>query len=503
MSLAAGCPFFLHALSPCAGRLAGLQAPTRFRPQVQGFDGSLPVAAPPAVGMAGGRGAPRPGRSRRHGPPPRGKGDAEEASRAAEAFGLKRKQVEPFSEVDPFNPENRLDGFFCRKQGVGGGCLFISAVNGTRLAAPVAVHGEPRSREALRQLADASPPELDVPEPLAAATSYCLVENWHGRRCVAFTYPGSEGTTCVSFTVDQGPLCSTEVKRLIMKALGLRLGQRAFLVEAGLPRQLQELHSAAIGSLVFRLCGRGSPRQIVLYESTISLKLIVLRGTDGLLRPPPSCQLAPCHSPTLYQQLTATLVQDVEKNQQFRQEKGLSLVFEAEHFATAGRVVYIVDADGTLLGDTLYLLTPLDYQDARDAPFDARVQDGVRAAMTASPRQPKEPMEDYLRRVCAIGPNSWFRFRKRLVEFASLVGRPVPRPPPRGLGDAPSPVLLVLVGTPGCGKSTLSETLERDRQWVRVCQDDLKTAKRCQEVAEESLKRSARLVLWASSGRRI
>lgn len=55
--------------------------------------------------------------------------------------------------------------------------------------------------------------------------------------------------------------------------------------------------------------------------------------------------------------------------------------------------------------------------------------------------------------------------------------------------DAPPPTVLVLVGLPGAGKSTLFAAL--DRRWpgryCRVCQDILKSRPKCEKAAREAL----------------
>jgi tetratricopeptide (TPR) repeat protein len=60
-----------------------------------------------------------------------------------------------------------------------------------------------------------------------------------------------------------------------------------------------------------------------------------------------------------------------------------------------------------------------------------------------------------------------------------------------------SPRLVMLVGLPGCGKSTLSEALVQSKQgWIRLCQDELEGRKAFEDAIGRSIKdKSKRLVL--------
>lgn len=52
--------------------------------------------------------------------------------------------------------------------------------------------------------------------------------------------------------------------------------------------------------------------------------------------------------------------------------------------------------------------------------------------------------------------------------------------------NLPPPRVVVLVGPPGCGKSTFAETLAANG-WVRVCQDDLGSRANCERDTRRAL----------------
>ena len=58
------------------------------------------------------------------------------------------------------------------------------------------------------------------------------------------------------------------------------------------------------------------------------------------------------------------------------------------------------------------------------------------------------------------------------------------------MSGQPAQVVLVLVGLPGAGKSTLFAALQAGcpGRYVRVCQDVLKTRPKCEKAAREALK---------------
>jgi len=67
-------------------------------------------------------------------------------------------------------------------------------------------------------------------------------------------------------------------------------------------------------------------------------------------------------------------------------------------------------------------------------------------------------------------------------------------------GDAAkSPIMIVLAGLPGCGKSNfcfdLFEEQDASSPWVVVCQDTLGTRKRCEDAVKEALVSGHRVVV--------
>eukprot|EP00871_Galdieria_phlegrea_P003646 jgi/Galph1/4282/GphlegSOOS_G2903.1 len=56
------------------------------------------------------------------------------------------------------------------------------------------------------------------------------------------------------------------------------------------------------------------------------------------------------------------------------------------------------------------------------------------------------------------------------------------------------PMVLLLVGLPGSGKSTFAEQLEA-KGWVRICQDELKSRYVCEEYLRNNLVHNSRIVI--------
>ena len=65
-------------------------------------------------------------------------------SQAADFFHVSAKQAKPFEYEDPFNPQNTLKGFICRKDGPFGGSLFITHINNVKLNEPQKIYGVPK-----------------------------------------------------------------------------------------------------------------------------------------------------------------------------------------------------------------------------------------------------------------------------------------------------------------------------------------------------------------------
>lgn len=413
------------------------------------------------------------------------KGKASLRSKAGIAFRCRDKDINKFENTDPFNPGNTIAGFLCRATTAMNGSLYITHVNGAEIE-PQLVYGTPKL---------AYPYEEGKTEykELPKAKYYFLANKWNGTNVLFYKYYDSAGQLFITAkTKGTATIKDSEFGNflsLTREALGWHDYNNSIMKD--LPSKLMPMMYDSYQSMSFELCGKKEPH-LVKYDFDIDLKPLFFTREDGRISPFIGNHEAlgnmerPFHynySGYVASVCRSAQVNDHETNEAYRKELGLPHKYEFEHFATEGKVLYLVDEDHICVDRTLYKIKPRDIEEVHWQTFDATMQGRVREALDKLGRDGLPPSQENIQKELDMGPKEWDKFGKLVMGYAAQ------NP---GVDERE---VLVLVGLPGCGKSTLAKCLEAYGGWVRVNQDELGSRNKCKEKMSEALKLNKKVVV--------
>ncbi len=391
---------------------------------------------------------------------------------ARQAFGCNVKFIDRFHKVDPFNPKNFVTGLICREKGLMQGSLLITHVNG-KTVNPQLVFGTPKL---------AYPYENDSSRKYKKFKPYrfaYFAEKWNGMNVLFYKYKSADGKWFVT-AKSKGTafLQDSEVGNF------LTLTKQA--VSPQLQKQLMEsfAYNKDIAAMSFELCGRKEPH-LVKYDFDIELKPLFIIKTDGNITP-----VLPAGE-TFHTNFDGTLdiealckhhqAVDFERNKGFRKYHGLEHKYEYEHFEVEGKVLYLLDDDLNVLDRTLYKVKPEDIEEVHWQTFDKTFQGRVKEAIFKLKSEGQPISEKGLQDELDMGAKEWSKFGKTIWKYAQT-------------GEANPSQVVVLVGLPGSGKSTVAKEMEK-YGYVRVNQDELGSRNACKKVMAEALKARKNVVV--------
>jgi predicted kinase len=249
-----------------------------------------------------------------------------------------------------------------------------------------------------------------------------------------------------------------------------------------LPPLLMNLLYDSYQSISFELCGSKEPH-LVKYDFDIDLKPLFYTRMNGRIEPYTYGNHREfVDSANVVTACTYAQNLDTELNTSYRSSLRLPHKYEYEHFAVEGKVLYLLDDDGICINRTLYKVKARDVEEVHWQTFDATMQGRVREALDKLGRDELKPTESNIREELDMGPKEWDKFGKAIMTYAGAnPGKDERR-------------VLVLVGLPGSGKSSIARQLE-SRGWVRVNQDELGSRNKCKELMEKALVENKKVVV--------
>lgn len=179
----------------------------------------------------------------------------------------------------------------------------------------------------------------------------------------------------------------------------------------------------------------------------------------------------------------------LELNKSFREARGLKEGYRTEHFTTEGKVVFLLnDFNGTVSRTSLYKMKPSDTSKSHFEMLDVGMQTQLfeslekiySRGLSLTPAVMKSEME--------LSDRLWARLGDDIMRMASA------RPNFARSGDRKSPKMLVVMGLPGSGKSTIANKLAKVG-WTRVNQDEMGNRKAVEASAKTAIAKGLNVVV--------
>jgi hypothetical protein len=183
-------------------------------------------------------------------------------------FDIKnKKEVISFKEVDPYNPQNTLEGFVNRRQGQLYGSLWITKVNGKRC--PQLVYSAPKQHYPFDKNNNWKFPDFDTIECYEKLDGTCII---------SYSYIDKKGNRFYTY--------KTRLRPFLGKG---KFGNFYALwneMRTQYPK-IDELCNSTSWNFVFELYGKRN-KILIEYDEPLSLKFIFMISNDGKIVPPSS-----------------------------------------------------------------------------------------------------------------------------------------------------------------------------------------------------------------------
>jgi predicted kinase len=409
----------------------------------------------------------------------------------SELFVAARRGLSAFHVEDPFNKGVVVTGLINRRDGaLTGSCLFALANGKPLLPAPLCVWGLPEFAAPYRSFSSseckdfATAPEVEG----RAVRWFTLTAIRGGLYVLLFRYRVGEEWMFSFRTrgwpfVPTGPKATLPVREKLLEVLGFADAPRRLHLsdlQRALPSAAGALTDPYVQSVVLALSG-GPIRELAPTNSEEDgnarlegARLVPLFVTlvDGRLRPFPQAPVNGGPLPRVedFEQSACAAAcaearrVDLDSNLALRRARRLEPLerppLENGWFATEGRWLWLLGADGIAVSRLIYEVRPPDLEAASSRYFDGELEERVRAAVSAlHARGPSTPLtRESLQAALGMGPREWGRFGHLVWPYAECLALG-PRPPAPASALADPRIVIVTVGIPGSGKSYFSDEL--------------------------------------------
>lgn len=400
-------------------------------------------------------------------------------SRAAAAFGCPEKQVSKFDKQDPFNKMNHLTGFICRKKGPMQGSMYITHVNGVQ-GQPQLIFGTPKLEYPYKN--PSTRDWIDKPK----ATAYYLANKWNGMNVLFYKYFDAHGTMFITAKSKGTPFLSdTEVGNFYSMTCEV-LGFTGRTIMNEIHPILMPLFDERWQSMSFELYGKKEPH-LVKYDAEIDLAPLFATDYEGNIIPDINEHgTLISEADDIIQICKDKQDEDFLANEEFRNKHGLPLRYEYEHFCTEGRVLYVLGDNGMVSDRTIYKVKPKDIEEVHWGSFDKTMEGRVIEVINKIKSNEEEITEKTLQEELDMGPKEWSRFGQSVMNYVHIL---------QNVNEKDNREVLVLVGLPASGKSTLAKALEASGKYIRINQDDLGSSNKCKGAMVDALKKNRSVVI--------
>lgn len=365
--------------------------------------------------------------------------------------------------------------------------------------------------------------ESTNPNPWARIepTSRVFIANkWNGINLTVFKYQDTKGQTFVSVMPRGQAFLRGEIFESLCTLLQIAVDSRRTAAQSSATAQLNKvfplLSQPEVQSVTYELIGKQFA-QLVAYDFDNKLQPLFATTFDGTLIPQallsasvipvkdgedPTSLLAEDAAvlsgefgpfdfdPSLLGSFSKTYrARSLELNRKFRESRGLKDGYRTENFAAEGKVVFLLnDFNGTVSRSSLYKIKPSDISKSHIEFLDVGMQTQMFEALekiysrglALSPALMKSEME--------MSDRLWGRIGGEIMNIVTN------RPNFSRAADRKTPKMLVVMGLPGSGKSTIANKLAKVG-WTRVNQDEMGNRKAVEASAKTAFAKGLNVVV--------
>lgn len=395
-------------------------------------------------------------------------------SEAARVMKCKDTLVTRFERQDPFNTKNEIAGFICRKKGPMGGSLYITHVNGIRTEGQL-IYGVPKLEYPYKSIN--STEYMDFPRH----HSFMVAEKLNGMNVLFFKYYDEHEQLFISAKSKGAPfLGDSEIGNFLSLTKEVIDYEGENLTDELIPFLETFMFDEDTQSISYELYGTKEPH-LVKYTHGIGLMALFKRKYNGGIKPCPDVIRNAYNTDTALESCKNWQTMDLRMNEQYRNKNNLPHKYEFEHFATEGKVLYLLNEEGYVINNIMYKIKPSDIEEVHWSTFNDNMQGLVRQAVRKMRIDGTETSERNVQAELDMGPKEWNRFGKSVMHYIKT-------------GDDVNCHVVVLCGTPGSGKSTVSKVL-KGYGYEIVNQDLLGSRKQCRAAMERAIKGNKSVVI--------
>lgn len=398
---------------------------------------------------------------------------------AAKAFKCNISYVYRFNRQDPFNENNYVSGFICRKKGPTQGSLYITHINGKLLPESQLILGTPKLAYPYKRKNGRE--YIEFPKD----KKWIVTEKYNGVNILFFKYTDLDGKTCISAKTKMAPFLSDndlgQFLTLTKKAVKLNKFNN-FSTIARL------LKNDEIASVSAELCGSEKPH-LVKYDFPLALKPLFVRHKDGNINPVTSfgnvlaMGIQSSEAAEKCIQLQDLMFQE---NERYRKENNLPHSYEYEHFINEGGVLYLTDPDtGMVIDNHIYKIKPKDIEEVHWKTFDTNMKQLVDQAVEKIKTNEEKVSEKTLQEELDMGEKQWSKFGRSVMKYIESG---------HSVSKSNKSSMVLLCGLPGSGKSTLSSVL-KNKGYKIINQDEMGSRKKCKNATIDFLNKSENVVI--------
>lgn len=328
-------------------------------------------------------------------------------NQVASYYRVHKKFISSFDREDPFNG-NRVEGYICRKKGIYGGSICITRVNGVNTA-PQYVVGTPKLYYPYKNM------DSTEYKDFKGVSHFKIAEKWNGMNILFYSYLDANGNAFFTAKSKGTPFVSDgqfgDFFTLTSQVVGPEIKQF---------KPIEDLVNGECVGISFELCGRKEPH-LVAYNFDIDLKPLFKIYYSGY-----GTKIAPYFSGFLREfkgsdHLIAACegVQHLDRklNDKYREACGLEIKYEYNHFATEGKVLYLLDENGYVIDNMLYKIKPSDIFSVHTASFDDAMRQRVKEAYEKIILRELELTEGNIQDELDMGPKEWSRWKRQAMKY--------------------------------------------------------------------------------------